>query len=170
MFSQLRKGTLIYVLKKDGKPTVDTGEVIEVGAPAFSAGSTTFQPGFPLQQRTTVDVKVKSGDQLLEFKQLPSDANIFSYNGTTIVADNKEDMLRELESMRNISADILASIDKHKEIVKQCDELIAKLNPQVRRAAESAKAMEHLTGRVDGMERSIEDIKSMLAEVLRQKK
>lgn len=170
MFSTLRKGTLVYVLKKDNKPSVETGEVIEVTPPAFAAGATTFQPGFPLQQRTTVDAKVKSGDQVLEFKQLPSDANIFSYNGQTVVADNKDDILREVESMRNASAEALASVDKHKDIVGCCDEIIAKLNPQVRSAAESTKAVEKLNGRVDGLEKSIGDIKGMLSEVLKQRK
>lgn len=170
MFSTLRKGTLVYVLKKDSKPSVDICEVIEVTPPAFAAGSTTFQPGFPLQQRTTVDAKVKSGDQVLEFKQLPSDATIFSYNGQTVVADNKDDILREIESMRNISAETLASVDKHKQIVSCCDEIIANLNPQVRSAAENTKAMEKLNGRVDGLEKSIGDIKNMLSDVLKQRK
>lgn len=170
MFSTIRKGTPIYVLRKDPTLSVETGEVTEVSVPAISNPITTFQPGFPLQQKTTVDVKVKIGEHPFEFKQLPTDAVIFHYDDKKIVvSDSKDEILREIESMRNISAEALASIEKHREIVGRCDELIAELNPQVRRAAENAKAMEGLTTRVNGMEKSIEEIKGMLSEALNKK-
>lgn len=171
MFGTLRKGTPIYVLKKEPTLSVETGEVAEVSAPAISNPITTFQPGFPMQQKTSVDVKAKLGEQTCEFKQLPTDTAVFNYfDKKIVVSDSKDEILREIESMRNISADALASVDKHKEIVSRCDELMAELNPHVRRAAESAKAMQSLNSRVDGLERSIGDVKGMLSELLKQKK
>lgn len=78
MFSGLRQNSIIYVLEKkqgDGERlSLRIGQVLSVSNPQPK-----YQPNYQLGAQgmeTTVDITVKIQDEQMEFKQLPSTAQI----------------------------------------------------------------------------------------------
>lgn len=76
MFQGLRQNSLFYILDKGGeKPNLRIGQVISVSDPQQKF-PTTYIPNQVPNFDTTVDVKVKVGEQQLNFEKLPSTAQI----------------------------------------------------------------------------------------------
>lgn len=169
MFQSLRIGTPLYVLHKN-EPKVETGEVIFVSSPVPQFGQTTFNAGMITPPQTTVDVKIKSGEQTIELQKLPSNLSIADYGNGLVVSESKDAILNEISVLKSNSQKIIESIDQHREIVKKCDVLLEDLNPQIKKEAERSREIESLSDRVGGLESSIADIKDLLVRTLDSKK
>ena len=75
MFQGLRTNSLFYVLDKGENPNLRIGQVVSVSNPQTKYP--TFNNGFtPQPMETVVDVKVKLGDEEVDFKQLPANGQI----------------------------------------------------------------------------------------------
>lgn len=67
MFQGLRRNSLLYVLDKGENPNLRIGQVISTSNPQTKYP--TFNNGFtPQPMETVVDVKVKLGDEEVDFK------------------------------------------------------------------------------------------------------
>ena len=117
MFSGLRENSIFYVLDKTNGATLKTGQVIQVSNP---------QPKFPQYQpgqyniqavETTVDIKVRMPDGDMEFRQLPSNAQIAN-SGNVVVSESKDAMMAEVEAMQKRSKDVLQSREYHEKTVE----------------------------------------------------
>ena len=75
MFQGLRTNSLFYILEKGDNPSLKVGNVTAVSNPQPKFNH--FQPSQPFAQpETVVDVSVKVGEQIMEFRQLPSNLSI----------------------------------------------------------------------------------------------
>ena len=80
MFQGLRTNSLFYVLDKGENPNLRIGQVVSVSNPQTKYP--TFNNGFtPQPMETVVDVKVKLGDEEVDFKQLPANGQIANDKG-----------------------------------------------------------------------------------------
>ena len=90
MFQGLRTNSLFYVLDKGENPNLRVGQVVSVSNPQTKYP--TFNNGFtPQPMETVVDVKVKLGDEEVDFKQLPANGQIAN-DKNLVVSDNKDAM------------------------------------------------------------------------------
>ena len=71
MFSSVRQGTTIYVLDKTDIPSLKVGQVVSFGSQMPKFNTSTPGVGIGMNTEMVIDVKVKSGDQEYDFKQLP---------------------------------------------------------------------------------------------------
>ena len=148
MFSALRQNSTLYVLDKNNEPALKMASVMSVSAPLQK-----FNTYNPLNPETTVDVSVKFDDgTTMDFKQLPSNLSIANF-GTTILTETREQMAGEVETMLRTSRGIIESVPYHQKVISICDEMLARLNPQI---AEKKQTEERLN--------KIED---MLAKLLK---
>ena len=125
-FSTLRPGSPIYILNKEGVPTVEIGTVVSVSNPV---------PQFGLPQTMTVDLMIKVGDKTGPFPKVPAHAEVDEYknNGVPtqyVLATNKEAMNAEVNSLRQQAIGIINSVDHNREVVEACDEMLKRLNPE----------------------------------------
>ena len=120
MFSGLRENSIFYVLDKTNGATLKTGQVIQVSNP---------QPKFPQYQpgqyniqavETTVDIKVRMPDGDMEFRQLPSNAQIAN-SGNVVVSESKDAMMAEVEAMQRIPREDRGRLRKDKGGTKPTD-------------------------------------------------
>ena len=123
MFQGLRTNSLFYVLDKGENPNLKIGQVVSVSNPQTRYPS--YNNGFtPQPMETVVDVKVKLGDEEVDFKQLPANGQIeneydfvFYGSGNQVQAldENGKPLYDEDGNavMRPISVDksVLGSID-----------------------------------------------------------
>lgn len=167
MFQSLRIGTPLYVLHKN-EPKLEVGEVTFVSNPTPPFGQT-YSAGFPMQQQMIVDVKIKSGEQTIELKQLPATQTIADYGNGMVISESREGILTEIDTLRKNSLRVLDSIEQHKAIVEKCESFIAELNPQIKQEAERTKEISNLQNEVNGLKDDMTDIKGMLTKLLNKK-
>jgi len=131
-FSSLRPGSPIYILNKDGVPTVEVGSIVTVSAPVPKFGQM-MQFGTP--QAMTVDLVVKVGDKTGPFPKVNANAEVDEYenNGVKtqyVLATSKEAMNAEVNSMRQQALGVINSVDYNRQVVAACDDMLKRLNPE----------------------------------------
>ena len=168
MFQGLRPNSIFYVLDKSGEPTLKIGQVVSVSNP---------QPKFPSYQsgqfnpqpmETTVDVKVKMQDGEAEFKQLPSNGQIAN-SGDLVVSESREAMSAEVEAMLRHSKEVLDSKNYHEKVVKNCEQMLGILNPQIAKEKAQEQRIGNLEADVSGMKGTLSNIETMLQRALNKK-
>lgn len=168
MFSGLRENSIFYVLDKTNGATLKTGQVIQVSNP---------QPKFPQYQpgqyniqavETTVDIKVRMPDGDMEFRHLPSNAQIDN-SGNVVVSGSKDAMMAEVEAMQKRSKDVLQSREYHEKTVEDCERIKGELNPQIAKDKIQQQKITKLEEEISGVKGALTNIETMLQKALTKK-
>lgn len=164
MFSTLRQGSVIYILDKSNEPTLKTGyvESVSVPRPMYK----TFNPAasFGTNMQTVVDISTKVDNNRIEFEGVPSTFAIHS-NGNTVISENKEAMIQEVDSMLQNSKNIVDNIDKHKSNITACENILKELNPVYARESERDEAIDDLATKVNSIQNEFGSIKDTLSKI-----
>ena len=164
MFQGLRANSLFYVLDKGENPNLRVGQVVSVSNPQTKYPA--FNNGFtPQPLETVVDVKVKLGDEEVDFKQLPANGQIAN-DKNLVVSDNKDAMSAEVDAMLRQSRAILESVDYHKRVVESCEGMLQQLNPQIAKEKEQTEKINKLEGKVSGIEGKIDKMMGWLQQTM----
>ena len=164
MFQGLRTNSLFYVLDKGENPNLRIGQVVSVSNPQTKYP--TFNNGFtPQPMETVVDVRVKLGDEEVDFKQLPANGQIAN-DKNLVVSDNKDAMSAEVDAMLRQSKAILESVDYNKRVVESCEGMLQQLNPQIAKEKEQAEKINKLEGKVSGIEGKIDKMMGWLQQTM----
>lgn len=143
------------------EPKLEIGEVIEVkpSPPAMP----TFNGGVLQPQRPMVDITATFGTEQRNYKQLPSDLAIadFSKDGV-VISDNKDQMVNEVEALKKLSRRVIDEVDTHKRIYKECDKILADLDPEIKKKAQQAQEIENLKVQVGGISSQMNEILGLL--------
>lgn len=164
MFQGLRTNSLFYVLDKGENPNLQIGQVVSVSNPQTRYPS--FNNGFtPQPMETVVDVKVKLGDEEVDFKKLPANGQIAN-DKNLVVSDNKDAMSAEVDAMLRQSRAILESVDYNKRVVESCEGMLQQLNPQIAKEKEQTEKINKLEGKVSGIEGKIDKMMGWLQQTM----
>lgn len=164
MFQGLRTNSLFYVLDKGENPNLRIGQVVSVSNPQTKYPA--FNNGFtPQPMETVVDVKVKLGDEEVDFKQLPANGQIAN-DKNLVVSDNKDAMSAEVDAMLRQSKAILESVDYNKRVVESCEGMLQQLNPQIAKEKEQTEKINKLEGKVSGIEGKIDKMMGWLQQTM----
>ena len=130
MFQSVRPNSQIYILYKGSPIRYETGYVTNqpIPKPKYSIPQTFGQP-----QEFVVDLVVKVGETTLNLNSIPASLDVAdSYSGgeSIVISTSKEAMNAEILSTKQKSIDALNSMDSHKEIISQCDEILKSINPE----------------------------------------
>ena len=116
---------------------------------------------------TVVDITAKIEGKKQEFKNLPSNASIANFEvNNFIVADSREAMIAQVDSMLQNSKQIIDSVEKHKTIISDCDKILKQLNPNFAKELDRDNAIASLAERVNVMQTEFGDIKGNVKEIL----
>ena len=164
MFQGLRTNSLFYVLDKGENPNLRIGQVVSVSNPQTKYPA--FNNGFtPQPMETVVDVRVKLGDEEVDFKQLPANGQIAN-DKNLVVSDNKDAMSAEVDAMLRQSKSILESVDYNKRVVESCEGMLQQLNPQIAKEKEQTEKINKLEGKVSGIEGKIDKMMGWLQQTM----
>lgn len=164
MFSGIRQGNLFYILEKGEDLNLKIGQVISVSNPQPKYNQFNTTNAFS-QPEMVVDVKVKVGEESLDFKQLNANMNIAN-SGNVVVSDSKEAMSAEVESLLRNSKQIIESVPYHERVVSSCDVMLRELNPQFAKEKEQEEkigALEQRMGHIDG---KLEKVLELLSDTV----
>lgn len=156
MFSNLVQNSLFYILDKNNKPTLKIGKVSKV----------TINPQYYGLNNQELDIVVNVNNDTYEFKKIPNNLSIVSPSTGIVISDNIDDITKEAEAMFNNSKQILDSIDYHNAVIESKDEIMGILNPKFAKEKEQETKLNLLDNRVGNVEKGIDEIKTMLNQVL----
>lgn len=156
MFSSVRQGTTIYVLDKTGIPSLKVGQVVTFGTPVPKFNTSTPGVGIGLNTEMVIDIRVKSGDQEYDFKQLPCSQSVADY-GNAVISDNREGMLSEVDNVKRRSEDELSRTEYNNNVLSACDEIFKTLNPSYAKDKERDDAIKSLNDRFTNLEHSMSE-------------
>jgi hypothetical protein len=165
MFSGVRQGSLFYILEKGDEMNLKIGQVVSVSNPQPKYNQYGAAPTFGSQPEMVVDVKVKVGDEAVDFKQLGANMNIAN-SGNVVVSDSKEAMSMEVESILRSSRQILDSIPYHERVITSCDGMLRDLNPQFAKEKEQEEKIDALELKMGGIETTLNEMMGLLSEAV----
>lgn len=153
MFSILNQGSSVYILDKSDGIKLYIGEIQSISAPK----------GFGIGQ--VIDMKINVNGQTKEYNQIPSQNSIVSYNnGNLIISENKSGLQNEVESIMTNSQQILNNIDRYKDNIKQCEQILKQLNPQFAKDKERDERLDNLENKFSGVENKIDKLINYITE------
>lgn len=164
MFSGVRQGSLFYILEKGEDFNLKIGQVVSVSNPQPKYNQYPTANAFS-QPEMIVDVKVKVGEETMDFKQLGASMNIAN-SGNLVVSDNKEAMSAEVESLLRNSKQIIESVPYHEKVIVSCDAMLRDLNPAFAKEKEQEEKMSMLEGEVTGIKETLGEMMNMLSSAL----
>ena len=164
MFGQLRINNPLFVLTKQGSPSLEIGTVVSVTAPMPQLSSI----GQPTMY--TVDVTARINDQNITYQKLPANMDVadFAGNGNVVVACSRESMNSELQAMRQRSVDVVKSVDYHNGMIQAIDKIIQDLNPEEAEKLALQKEVTDLKGQMLQMSQSVNALREQNKHLMEQ--
>lgn len=168
MFSGLRQGGLFYILEKGEEMSLKVGQVVSVSnpQPKYNQFGT---PTYGVAPEMVVDVKVRVGEEVMEFKQLNSNINIAN-SGNLVVSDSKEAMSAEVEGLLRTSRQIIDSVPYHEKVLCSCDYMLRELNPQFAKEKEQEEKIGALEERMGNIDDKLSMMFDLLSDPLGRRK
>lgn len=166
MFQSLRPNNQLYILRKE-KPSLEIGSVISVSIPVPKYQ---MQPAFGQPQEMVVDIVAKVNNQDITYQKIPATLDIADFgSGGIVLSDNREAMNAEILSLKKKSADIIDSVDYHKEVISNCEAILSDLNPEFAEKQEQKKELDALKLQMQEMSKNINSLmeanKQLIAQI-----
>lgn len=168
MFSGIRQNSPFYILEKGEELRLKVGQVISVSNPQPKYNQFGTTPTYGNQPEMFVDVKVKVGEEPLEFKQLNANMNIAN-SGNLVVSDSKEAMSAEVEGLLRNSKQIIESVPYHEKVISSCDIMLRELNPQFAKEKEQEEKIGMLEERMGNIDDKLNKMFDLLSDTLERK-
>lgn len=153
MFSALRQGSSLYILEKGEFPTLKIGQVSSTTQPRTSY----------LYNTSSMDINVTVGDETMEFKNVPGPQSVINYNNV-ILAETKELMSNEVDSILQNSTNIINSVEYHTHVIQACEGILKDLNPRFAKEKERDEDINSLKTKIGGIETKMDKILTLLTE------
>lgn len=114
------------------------------------------KPGITPSQ-IVADVTIQNGNKSATYT-IPENLSI-TYAGDIVLSTDKDGLVHEIEALKNRAEQILASVDKQREILDKANGLLAELNPVFKEKKETDL-------RFSKIEKSICEMKDMFSKFL----
>lgn len=148
LFKDLNPNYPIFVFNKTDV-TVQEGKVINKGLPHFDMLHNTTSS-------MVTDITVKIGDTTKTYT-FKDDTEV-GYAENLVISPNRDVILREVESIKDQSEQVLNQIDLHKTTIEKCNKILSEFNPVFKEKKETEM-------RFSKLESSVEDIKNMISNL-----
>lgn len=149
MFSALNQGSLVYILDKADSIKFKIGEVVGTTVPQFSTDGTGM----------VIKLQIKIDDNIVDYNNIPSSASIVSYNnGKLIIAETKQQLQSEVESILHNASYIVEHIEDYQKQILKCEEVLKELNPQYAKDKARDEEFNNIKKEVAGLREDITKI------------
>lgn len=152
-FSEIRQNYPVYILNRNNMTTIH-GKVINAGKPYFPNMNPMNMPIPGQVQQSTqrmVDITMEIEGKTQTFT-IPETSAVTcaQINGNEmILSTEKQGIIREVEVLKSQSESVLASMEKHKAIIQNCDRILTEWNPQFAEKKELEERIKKAEDKVD---------------------
>ena len=150
LFKDVKQNYTVYILDKQDM-NISQAKVSAVGFPRMDIMQNT-----PNTQ-TVIDITLDSNGKIATYT-IPESLSV-TYAGNIVLSTDKDGLMREIEAMKNNAEQVLASVDKQKQILDKANTLLSELNPIYKEKKETDL-------RFSKIENSINEMKDMFANFL----
>lgn len=156
MFSNLKQGSQLWIFHSDAAtPFIEVGTVENI-----NGAIPLYYPNLPAYP---VDLSVRVGEKTTAFQRLPANAesaNVTDNTGESVtIACTKEAIGSEVDMLIRKSADIINSVEYHKNRLAVLGELAKQLNPELAEKEAQAKEISDLREQLQQMREMIAEFK-----------
>lgn len=169
MFQNLRLNSAVYILHKDSVPYIEQGSLVSVSSPKPKYPSSPAIGQFP-QMEMVVDLVVSVNGNNMNLQGLPAGLEIadFGHNGNIVVSSSKEAINNEISLMRQRSAEIIGSVDFHRNVISACEKMLSELNPEVAEKQRQEQEISTLKGQMQRMSENMNSLMEMNRKLMEQ--
>lgn len=163
-FSNLRGSSPLYILNREGIPSVNIGSVVGVTTPVPKWG---VSMAFGQPQEMVVDLTVKVDDKQGQFFKVPANAEVYEYenNGVKtqyVLATSRDAINAEVNTLRQQAVSVLNSMDHNKQVIAACDDMLKQLNPEFAEKQRQEKEISELKKQLLEQQSQMAEIISIL--------
>lgn len=147
MFKDIKQGDTIYLFDRNNI-SMQVGKVTAVNPSHAGKYNNTFD--------MVVDLTINTDgqSQVYTFK----DSNEVSYAGQTMISSNLEAIIKEVKQAQTQAEEALRNVDKNREIVEKCSNLIAEYDPVYKAQKESDERYSKLESEISAIKQMIGDL------------
>lgn len=169
MFQNLRLNSAVYILHKDAVPYIEQGSLVSVSSPKPKYPSSPAIGQFP-QMEMVVDLVVSVNGNNMNLQGLPAGLEIadFGHNGNIVVSSSKEAINNEISLMRQRSAEIIGSVDFHRNVISACEKMLSELNPEVAEKQRQEQEISTLKGQMQRISENMNSLMEMNRKLMEQ--
>ena len=161
--TQIAQGAALYILNRK-ELSVIPATVVNVSQPHVPKAAQS-NPALAMQG-FVVDLTLTMGNETTTIEFPVNSANANYPEKGWFVSNDRMAVVREVESMANMSRQILSQVPMHEKIVQNCDTLLLQLNPERQKEAQQAQEIEVLKAQIEEMRRNSSETGSKLDKVL----
>lgn len=148
-FKDLKKDFPLYVLDRNGDMEIVTAKVLsDVSAPHID-----YEHGNSMQMVVDVNLEIGGKSQIYV---MPEGISTTTTPNNMVISTDITTILRELDSMRVRSEEVVRSCPVHQHIIERCNDLMEQWDPVLKERRESNKRFETLESRISTMEGNID--------------
>lgn len=171
MFKDLKNGFQVCILDKNRKiPAYKIGNVVSVSAPRMEP-TRQMQPGqFPnpmMYSDRVLDLTVECEGQTNTYV-VQENSNVASIASLTL-ACTAEPILNEVRAIHKSSSDIIASVDRHQEVVAKCENILKELNPTFAESKAQNERIDKIETTITAVADSVRQIQQLLQNTNKKK-
>ena len=167
MFQSLLQGSLISILYKN-EPRVVDGKVLSV-----NTHMPTYNPNQPMAMLggMVTDISVQVGNDTVPFAGLPANGVVANFpDKGMFIATDKSAVVREVESLRDASKQILEQVPMQEKMLKEYEAILLELQPERRKEALQTAEIENLKSQISTMNSKFDSLMNFLSDKLRDGK
>ena len=136
-FKDLRSGNPVYILDRNGEMNILMAHAAtDASMPHIDYNSTQMNLQRPNQMIVEVNIDIDGKTQQFV---IPEDSTVTVTPDNRVLSTDIAPILREVETLRQRSQEILASVDANKARINRCDELLEAWNPELRAKRETER-------------------------------
>lgn len=150
MFKDIKQNYHVHILDKNDVKYME-GKVISASFPHMMMTQNGTQ--------SVVDVTIECEGKTATYS-IPEHLSV-TYAGNLVLSTTKENIAKEVESMKHTAEQIIDSVDKQKEIIEKTSNLLIDLNP-------SFKEKKDIEDRFNKIETNMTEMKNMLSSFIRE--
>ena len=148
-FKNIERGNPVWILDKS-ELMVMQGKVTE-NQPHID--NTFTMTGTAQMMR---DVTVDAGEKATTYT-IPETLCV-TYAGNLVLSTDQQGLSAEVERMKTQAEQVLASVERNKEIIAKAGDLLATLNPQIRERQETEKRFKSIEGDISGIRGMVQQL------------
>ena len=159
LFKDIKQNYPVYILDKQDLSVIQ-GKATSVSFPRMDMNPKIGKTEMVVD--VTIEVNGKTGTYAI-----PENLSV-TYAGNLVLSTDKQGLSGEIEAMKNNAEQILASVDRQKEILNKTSSLLAELNPVYREKQETEKRFGVIETQVSEVKKSVDEIKDLVTSFLKE--
>lgn len=155
-FKELQRGHKVFFLEKEPELKVCTAKVINVTPPHFETAH-----GFSSPANMVVDITIDRDGKVTTYTMSESSSVAYP-NEMTMISTDKAGIIREVETIKEQSAQIIASVERNEKLKSSAEKILDELNPEFHEKKETEMRFKGIESKINSLGQKLDDILKVL--------